>query len=129
MNEKRKAFSIWLKPRYRQMLAEMPDISLPDIVRRSIEETFESRYDREYAKLCVEEDLVELADRWKRLLGLQTSFTTTATEDGFRIVLVSLKRYSDVEPERELPSMKPVPTEPEEIMKTIEDALDEWEED
>ncbi len=72
----------------------MPDVQVGDIARKAIEDLFEGRNDREYARICVEEDLSELAAQWERLLGLKASSTITATEDGFRVVLVALKRYN-----------------------------------
>lgn len=93
MVDDRKSVTVWLKPRHKQMMAEMPDINIGEIARRAIEELFEGRNDREYAQLCLEEDLAEVMSRWERFLGLKSSLTVTATEDGFRVVLVSTKDY------------------------------------
>jgi len=76
------------------MLREMPDVQVGDIARKAIEELFEGRNDREYARVCIEEDLADLESQWERLLGLKASSTVTSTEDGFRVVLVALKDYN-----------------------------------
>jgi hypothetical protein len=47
---------------------------------------------------------------WEKLLGLTSSATVTATEDGFRVVLVSLRDYSDTQPEPEPESTEEVVT-------------------
>lgn len=89
----RKTVSVWLKPRHQKMLEDMPGVQVADITRKAIEDLFESRNDREYAKICIEEDLAELVASWERLLGLRTGVTVTETQDGFRVVLISLKKY------------------------------------
>ena len=93
MGDDRKTVSVWLKPRHQKMLAAMPDVQIADITRKALEELFEGRNDREFAKICIEEDLKELVASWERLLGLKTGITITETQDGFRVVLVPLKRY------------------------------------
>ncbi len=93
MGDDRKTVSVWLKPRHQKMLEAMPDVQVADITRKAIEELFEGRNDREYAKLCIEEDLKELVASWEKLLGLKSGVTITETQDGFRVVLVLLKRY------------------------------------
>ena len=75
------------------MLDAMPDVSLGDLTRRAIEDLFEGKNDREYARICLKEDMDELLEKWKAELGLISDLTITATEDGFRIVAVALKKY------------------------------------
>ncbi len=94
MAEDRKAKTVWLTPLHQRMLREMPDVQVGDIARKAIEELFEGRNDREYARVCIEEDLADLEAQWERLLGLKASSTVTSTEDGFRVVLVALKDYN-----------------------------------
>jgi hypothetical protein len=77
------------------MLDSMPGIQIADIARKALEETFESRNDREYARICIEDDLKGLIAEWERVLGVTTGLTITDTEDGFRVVLVPLKKYDN----------------------------------
>lgn len=72
----------------------MPNVQVGEITRKAIEELFEGRNDREYARTCIEEDLAEVMAQWERLLGLNVSKTVTSTDDGFRVVLVALKSYN-----------------------------------
>ena len=102
---------------------EMPDLSICDISRRAIEELFEGRHDREFAQLCIKEELSELGARWERLLGLKTSYTVTVTDAGFRVVLAALKNYG-VEPKPE-PVAVVTPVEVSEIAEE----LDSWDDD
>jgi hypothetical protein len=76
------------------MLEAMPDLTLGEVARRAVEEWFEGRNDREFARICIEEDLKELLAQWERQLGVTVSFTLTPTEEGFRAVLVALKKYN-----------------------------------
>lgn len=75
------------------MLDAMPDVRISDITRKAIEELFEGRSDRAYARLCIEEDVADLCRYWQQYLGVVTEFTITATEDGFRVVMVPLKNF------------------------------------
>jgi hypothetical protein len=77
------------------MLEAMPGIQIADITRKAIEEIFESRNEREYARICIEDDLKELIANWERTLGVTTGLTITDTEDGFRVVLIPLKKYDN----------------------------------
>lgn len=95
MAKDRKSQTVWLKPRHVSMLAQMPGVNVGDITRKAIEDLFEGRNDREFAQLCVEEDVEDMTAEWERLLGMTSSPTITATEDGFRIVIVALKKFSD----------------------------------
>ncbi len=89
----RKSISVWLKPLHQRMMAAMPDVNLGEIVRQSIEEWFQGRNDREFARVVIEDDLEQLVAQWDRVLGVNASYTVTATEDGFRVVVVALKDY------------------------------------
>lgn len=91
----RKSHTVWLKARHQEMLEQMPDVEVPDITRKAIEELFEGRNDRGYAEICVEEDCGDMTAEWERLLGMTSSTTVTATEDGFRIVIIALKKFND----------------------------------
>lgn len=93
--EKRKSQTVWLRPRHLEMLEQMPGVTVGDIARKAIEELFEGRNDRAFAEICVEEDLGDMIAEWERLLGMTSSSTVTATEDGFRIVIVALKKFND----------------------------------
>ena len=93
-DEPRKSYSVWLKPRHVSMLDSMPDVKLSDLVRKSIEDLFEGKNDREYAKLHIEEDIDDVMERWHRVLGLDSDATVTSMEDGFRVVIVALKQYN-----------------------------------
>lgn len=93
--EKRKSQTVWLRPRHLEMLEQMPGVKVGDIARKAIEELFEGRNDRDFAEICVEEDLGDMTAEWERLLGMTSSSTVTATEDGFRIVIVALKKFND----------------------------------
>lgn len=95
MGDTRKSVTVWLSPRHKKMLEAMPGVQIADITRKAVEELFEARNDREYARICIEEDLEELAARWEGMLGVKTGVTITETQDGFRIVLIPLKRYSN----------------------------------
>jgi hypothetical protein len=72
----------------------MPETNVGDITRRAIEDAFEGRHDREFARMVVEDDLEEVRAEWERVLGLESSCTITSTEDGFRIVIVGLKTFN-----------------------------------
>lgn len=98
MSEGRKSHTVWLTDRHLKMLETMPGTKVGDVTRQAIEDLFEGRNDRDYARLMMEESLEELKVQWA-LLGLATSFTITSTEDGFRIVMVSNKSFSDTRPE------------------------------
>ena len=98
--EDRKSHTIWLKPRHQKMLQEMPGVVLADVVRRTIEDLFEGRHAREHAHFCIESDLTDLSLQWERVLGLTVSNTVTATEDGFRVVLVAMRDYNDEQSKR-----------------------------
>jgi hypothetical protein len=93
--EVRKSRNVWLKPRHIEMLAQMPGVNVSEIARKAIEDLFEGRNDRGFAELVVEEDLSDMTAEWERLLGMTSSCTVTATEDGFRVVIVALKKFSD----------------------------------
>ena len=93
MGDDRKANTVWLKPRYQKMMDAMPGVSLGDIARDALEEIFEGRNEREYARICIQDDLENLVADWERTLGLSTGITITDTEDGFRVVLIPLKKY------------------------------------
>ena len=95
MDDDRKANTVWLKPRYQKMLDAMPGVSIGDIARKALEELFESLNDREYARICIQGDLENLVADWERVLGVQTGITITDTQDGFRVVLVPLKKYDN----------------------------------
>jgi len=75
------------------MLAAMPGVEIADITRKALEEMFESRNEREYARISIEEDLENMAAYWESHLGVKTGITITDTEDGFRVVLIPLKKY------------------------------------
>jgi hypothetical protein len=77
------------------MLDAMPGVQISEITRKALEEEFESRNEREYARLCIQEDLENLIANWERVLGVQTGLTITDTEDGFRVVLIPLKKYDN----------------------------------
>ena len=94
MDDDRKSVSVWLKPRHQKMLAAMPGVQTSDIFRRALEEIFESLNEREYARICIQEDLENLVVNWERVLGVKTGLTITDTEDGFRVVLIPLKKYT-----------------------------------
>ena len=94
VDNKRKSCSVWLNPRHVLMLEQM-GLSIGEATRRAIEEAFEARNDREFARTLMEEDLSDLAADWNRKVGLTTSAHITATEDGFRVVLVALKKFND----------------------------------
>ena len=95
MGDDRKANTVWLKPRYQKMLDAMPGVNLGDIARKALEELFESLNDREFARICIQDDLENLVADWGRTLGLSTGITITDTEDGFRVVLIPLKKYGN----------------------------------
>jgi hypothetical protein len=97
------------------MLENMPGTNVGDVTRQAIEDLFEGRNDRDYARLMMEESLEKLKVEWA-LLGLASSFTITATEDGFRIVMVSNKSFSDTRPEV---------VESEETVDPVSEDLDE----
>ena len=94
MGNDRKTVSVWLKPRHQKMLAAMPGVEIADITRKALEEMFESRNEREYARISIEEDLDDLVADWERQLGVKTGITITDTEDGFRVVLIPIKKYT-----------------------------------
>ena len=95
MGDARKTISVWLKPRHQEMLAAMPGVQIADITRKALEEMFESRNEREFARICIKEDLKNLVTNWESCLGVKTGITITDTEDGFRVVLIPLKRYDN----------------------------------
>jgi hypothetical protein len=76
------------------MLDAMPGVQIADLTRKALEELFESRNEREYARICIQDDLENLAANWERLLGVKTGITITDTQDGFRVVLIPLKKYN-----------------------------------
>ena len=94
MGDARKAYTVWLKPRHQKMLEAMTDVQMADLARKALEEMFESRYEREYARTCIQEDLEILVADWERVLGVKTGITITDTQDGFRVVLIPLKKYA-----------------------------------
>ena len=94
MGDDRRIVSVALKPRHQKMLDAMPGVQIADITRKAIEEIFETRNEREFARICIQEDLENLIADWERLLGVQTGLTITDTEDGFRVVLIPLKKYT-----------------------------------
>ena len=98
MSEGRKSHTVWLTPRHLKMIEGMPDVNIGDITRQAIENMFEGLNDRDYARLIMEESLEKLKVEWA-ILGLSSSATITATEDGFRVVLVANKSFSDTRPE------------------------------
>lgn len=93
-DDKRKSCSVWLNPRHVLMLEQM-GLTIGEATRKAIEEAFEARNDREFARILIEEDLSDLAADWNRKVGLTTSAHITSTEDGFRVVLVALKDFND----------------------------------
>ncbi len=95
MGDDRKPNTVWLKPRHQKMLDGMPGISIADVARKALEELFESRNEREYARICIEDDLKRLIFAWEQTLGVKTGLTITDTEDGFRVVLIPLKKYEN----------------------------------
>jgi PP-loop superfamily ATP-utilizing enzyme len=95
MGDARKIVSVALKPRHQKMLDAMPGVQIADITRKALEEMFESRNEREFARISIEEDLVNLVAEWERVLGVKTGITITDTEDGFRVVLIPLKKYTN----------------------------------
>lgn len=95
MGDDRKTNTVWLKPRHQKMLEALPGVSIADIARKALEEIFESRNEREYARICIEDDLKKLIAAWEQTLGVKTGLTITDTEDGFRVVLIPLKKYDN----------------------------------
>jgi hypothetical protein len=93
--EKRKSRSVWLRPRHEEMLAQMPGVSVGDLTRKAIEELFEGRNDREFARISVEDDVADMVAEWERTIGLISSPSITDTQDGFRIIITALKKFSD----------------------------------
>jgi hypothetical protein len=91
----RKSSTVWLKPRHLEMLKALPDMSVGDLTRKAIEDAFEGRTDREYARMVVEDDLDSVMAEWGRVLGLVASCTVTSTEDGFRVVVVAQKKFDN----------------------------------
>jgi hypothetical protein len=94
MGNDRKPNTVWLKPRHQKMMDAMPGLTLGDITRKAIEDLFESLNEREFARICIQQDLENLVANWERVLGVQTGITITDTQDGFRVVLVPLKKYN-----------------------------------
>jgi hypothetical protein len=94
MGDDRKPNTVWLKPRHQKMMDAMPGVKIADLTRKAVEELFESRNEREYARICIEDDLKNLIANWERMLGVQTGLTITDTQDGFRVVLIPLKKYN-----------------------------------
>jgi hypothetical protein len=94
-NDKRQSLTVWLKPRQVEMLKQMPDVSVGGIARKAIEELFEGRNDRDFAHVCVEGDVEDMTAEWERILGMTSSATVTDTQDGFRVVIIALKKFSD----------------------------------
>lgn len=95
MGDDRKTNTVWLKPRHQKMLEALSGMSIGDIARKALEELFESRNEREYARICIEDDLKKLIADWEQTLGVTTGLTITDTEDGFRVVLIPLKKYDN----------------------------------
>jgi hypothetical protein len=89
----RKSRSVWLRPRHLEMLKAMPETNVGNLTRKAIEEAFEGRHDREYARICIEEDINDAMAEWRRIFGAEASHTITATEEGFRVVLVVVKKF------------------------------------
>lgn len=98
MSDGRKSHTVWLTPRHLKMMEGMPELNVGDLARQAIEDMFEGRNDRDYARLMIEESLAKLKVEWS-LIGLFSSTTITATEDGFRIVMVANKSFADTRPE------------------------------
>ncbi len=95
MGDDRRIISVALKPRHHKMLDAMPGVQIADITRKALEEMFESRNEREFARICIQEDLENLVADWERMLGVKTGITITDTQDGFRVVLIPLKKYDN----------------------------------
>lgn len=72
----------------------MPGVTVSNIARKAIEELFEGRNDREFARITIETSLEDQIAEWERILGTKSSFTVTATEDGFRVILAILKDFN-----------------------------------
>jgi hypothetical protein len=77
------------------MLEAMPGVEIADITRKALEEMFEARNEREYARITIEEDLENITAYWESHLGVKTGITITDTEDGFRVVLIPIKKYTN----------------------------------
>ena len=92
--EDRKSYSVWLTPRHQKMLDEMPDVRVSNLTRKAIEDLFEGRNEREFAQICIEDDLEQLAAQWERDLGVAVTPRVLSTSEGFRIVLQVLKDYA-----------------------------------
>lgn len=75
------------------MLDQMSGQTLGEIARKAVEELFEAQNDREFARLCIEDDINVLLNTWENLLGTNSSSTVTSTEDGFRVSITILKDY------------------------------------
>lgn len=95
-------------------MREMPDLDVPSIARQAIEDIFEGRNDRDYARLYMEEGLERLKAEWTAL-GLTTAATITATQDGFRVVLVANKTFSDSQPKTVTPEEPAAPAVSEDL--------------
>jgi len=78
------------------MLKQMPGTAIGELARKALEEVFEGRNDKEYARICVEEDISDIMNDWERLIGIKSSSVVTSTEDGFRVVIVALKKFNHV---------------------------------
>lgn len=98
MSEGRKSHTVWLTSRHLKMIEGMSDVNIGDLTRQAIEDMFEGRNDRDYVRLMLEESLEKLKVEWA-IFGLSSSATITSTEDGFRIVMVANKSFSDTRPE------------------------------
>ncbi len=121
---KRKGVTVWLKPRQEQMMKEMPDLDVSAIARQAIEDIFEGRNDRDYVRLYMEESLERLKAEWTAL-GLATAATITATQDGFRVVLVANKDFADSRPEVVVPEEPAAPAVSEDLDEDDFDFEDE----
>jgi len=77
------------------MLKELgKEAKLGEICRQAVEDLFYGCNDRDYVRVCIEESLEQLETSWS-LYGLDTASTVTSTEDGFRVVIVANKHFSD----------------------------------
>ena len=75
------------------MLKAMPETNVGDLTRRAIEDAFEGRHDRDFARIAIEEDINDAMAEWHRIFGAEASHTITATEDGFRVVIAVVKKF------------------------------------
>ena len=104
------------------MLEAMPEVSISDITIKAIEELFEGRNEKEYAQICIREDISELLEKWRIELGLTSELTLTGTDDGFRVVVVALKKYGSLPKSQQLPTKNPI----QEAPPLHEEDFDAW---